>query len=86
MATVENILKALAHYRDFHKDFSEKNCCKNPYIKLLKKSLQLWKKVLVCMDDIAVSVVVCEGLKDDREKFNLWISIEDNPISNFHIV
>ena len=25
MATVENILKALAHYNDFHKDFSEKS-------------------------------------------------------------
>ena len=46
-------LKALTHYKDFHKDFSKKNrwenCC--PYVKLLKKSLQLWKKVVVCMDD-----------------------------------
>ena len=31
----------------------QKNLCKNlcPYIKLLKKSLQLWKKVVVCTDD-----------------------------------
>ena len=35
-------LKALAHYKDFH-DFLKK--------KLLKKSLQLWKKVEVCMGD-----------------------------------
>ena len=32
-------LKALPHYKDLHKDFPEKNRC--PYIKLLKKSLQL---------------------------------------------
>ena len=36
-------LKALAHYKDFHNDFPKKNRCENrcPYIKLLKKSLQL---------------------------------------------
>ena len=36
-------VKALAPYKDFHKDFSEKIFVKNhcPYIKLLKKSLQL---------------------------------------------
>ena len=46
-------LKALTHYKDFHKDFSKKICRENrcPYIKLLKKSLQLWKNVVVCMDD-----------------------------------
>ena len=33
--------------------FFEKNRCENrcPYIKLLKKLLQLWKKVVVCMEE-----------------------------------
>ena len=39
----DDIVKSLAHYKAFYKDFSEKNRCKNicPYTKLLKKSLQL---------------------------------------------
>ena len=33
--------------------FFWKNCCENPnpYLKLLKKLLQSWKKVAMCMDD-----------------------------------
>ena len=54
---------SLAHYNNFQKSHYE-NCY--PYIKLLKKSLQLRKKVVVFMDDnyiIPVLVVVYdEGL------------------------
>ena len=46
-------LRALAHYTQNRKDFTIKNRCENhcTYIKLLKTSLQLWKKVIVCMKD-----------------------------------
>ena len=48
----DDIVKSLAHYKAFYKDVSEKNR-KNicSYTKLLKKSLQLWKKAVVCMDN-----------------------------------
>ena len=65
----ENTIKALAHYKDFLNNFSKKNRFENrcPYIKLLKKLLQLWRKVVVCMEDnkfFVVTVVVCEGLNN----------------------
>ena len=50
------------------KFFFQQNCWENrcPYMKLLKESLQLWKKVVVCVWKItaffADSFVVCEGL------------------------
>ena len=64
-------VKALAHYNDFHKDFSKKMSCENrcPYIKLLKTLLRLLNKVSVCMDDnnvFVVSVGVCEGPKTQK--------------------
>ena len=53
-SSYDESLKALAHYTRNCKDFSQKivgyeNSC--PYVKLSKKSLQLWKKVVMCMED-----------------------------------
>ena len=53
-SSYDESLKALAHFIQNCKDFSQKivgfeiSC---PYVKLLKKSLQLWKKVVMCMED-----------------------------------
>ena len=46
-------LKGPRTLQRFTQSFFWKYCCKNhcPYIKLLKKSLQLWKKFAVCTDD-----------------------------------
>ena len=46
-------VKALTHYTQNCKDFSKKSRWENrcSYKKLLEKSLQLWKKVVVCMED-----------------------------------
>ena len=47
---MKGIYVSLAHYNNFQKSHCE---CENryPYTKLLKKSLQLRKKVVVFMDD-----------------------------------
>ena len=59
-------LKALANYTQNCKDFSKKvGEIIVAHIKNWKKSLQLWKKVLVCMEDNCIFcsfVGVCEGL------------------------
>ena len=46
-------LKGPRRPQRFSLRFFWKNRCKNlcPYTKLLKKSLQLWKKVVMCMDN-----------------------------------
>ena len=48
----KNCCKNLCIQRFLQQFFQEngcENCC--PYIKLLKKSFQLWKKAVVCMGD-----------------------------------
>ena len=51
--TIYYVHQGLCTIQSFLLRFFQKNCCTNhwPYIKLLKKSLQLWKNVVVCMDD-----------------------------------
>ena len=56
---IEN-LKALTHYKDFHKDFSKRIVGKTVEKIVVKKSC-----VRTITTFFAVSVVVCEGLKDD---------------------
>ena len=48
-----SILEGPRTLQRFSQRFFWKDLCKNrcPYIKLLKKLLQLWKNVVVCMDD-----------------------------------